>query len=192
MTTLHRPSPLRLWLVWQALPALALAFAAGAMALAPTVAQAEGALGVSGGNASGRASASLQFRLVVPAVMRVLENSHPSQLEATADGELVGQQRLVVVSNMKHGFCVALRRNQPQSGQWQLQAAETGGTTITPTADGYRLCTSRPGRYSLLLQHSFQPTATATATAMATNGNTNTNTTLTAMAWPVQTDITAL
>lgn len=130
-------------------------------------------------SASGKASASIHFRIVVPPTMRILENSHPSQLEASADGALVGQQRLVVVSNMKHGFCVALRRNQAEAGPWQLETAAHSGAALTTTADGYRLCTSRPGRYSLLLQHRFQPTATATAT-------------LTALAWPVQTDITAL
>ncbi|QCB47792.1 hypothetical protein [Hydrogenophaga sp. PAMC20947] len=181
MTTLHRPSPLRFWV-------MLLALAAG-VALVPVMARAEGGLSVSGGQAGGSgASATLQFRVVTPPVMRGLENSHPSQLQASADGALVGQQRLVVVSNMKHGFCVALRRNQPQAGEWQLQTAEASGTLLTPTAEGYRLCASRPGRYSLLLQHSFKPAISATTTQATANANT----TVTAMAWPVQTDITAL
>lgn len=158
--------------------AAALVFSAAAAALVPSAARAEGALSINAGSPGGSgasASAALQFRVVIPAVMRVLENSHPSQLETAADGALVGQQRLVVVSNMRHGFCVALRRNQAGAGPWQLETAANNGAALTPTADGYRLCTSRPGRYSLLLQHRFEPTAT-----------------LTALAWPVQTDITAL
>ena len=170
MTTCHRPSPLRFWV-------LSLALAAG-MALSPDMVRAEGGLSVSSGqsaNSSSGSSAALQFRVVIPPVMRVLENSHPSQLEAAVDGSLVGQQRLVIASNMKHGFCVALRLNQPRSGEWQLQTIEANGTSLAPTAEGFRLCVSRPGRHTLLLQHSFKPTTTNTA-----------------IAWPVQTDITAL
>lgn len=112
--------------------------------------------------------------------MRVLENSHPSQLQPTADGSaLTGEQRLVVVSNMKHGFCVALRQSQAQAGNWQLQSlTQESGTTLTATEGGYRLCTSRPGRYILLLRHEFLGTYVAGSPA--------------ALNWPVQTELTAL
>ena len=130
--------------------------------------------------ASGKASASLRFRIVIPPVMRVLENSHPSQLQLNADGSAVtAEQRLVVVSNMKHGFCVALRQSDPQLSGWQLQAssADGNGATLEPIAEGYRLCTSRPGRYTLLLQHAFEGTQFAARAALN---------------WPVATELTTL
>jgi hypothetical protein len=132
-----------------------------------------------------KASASIHFRVVIPPVMRVLENSHPAQLQPSADGSaLTAEQRLVVVSNMKHGFCVALRQPTPELATgWQLQQAPSeggGAVLISPVADGYRLCASRPGRYTLRLQHAFPP-ATAEQLARAT-----------ALHWPVQTDLTAL
>jgi hypothetical protein len=129
--------------------------------------------------ASGKASAAINFRIVIPPVMRVLENSHPAQLQPSADGSaLSGEQRIVVVSNMKHGFCVALRQNDPQLSGWQLQtSAQEGGTTLTPSTDGYRLCATRPGRYTLLIQHAFAPPSLASANAPS---------------WPVQTEIMAI
>ena len=196
MTTSHRPSvsclprtqqAVRLW--WQVLPALALVAAATTLALSPSLVRAESALSVSGGGAAsagsnGSASAAVHFRIVVPPVMRVLENSHPSQLETQANGEASGVQRLVVVSNMKNGFCVALRRAPAPAGLWQLDlAGDRSDAQLTPTADGYRLCTSRPGRYALLLQHRFQPTPSEAP---------NPAPTVTAMAWPVQTELTSL
>jgi hypothetical protein len=44
-------------------------------------------------------------------------------------------------------------------------------------SDGYRLCTARPGRYTLLLQHEFDTAAGSDRTALR---------------WPVQTDLTAM
>ena len=148
--------------------------------------------------ASGKASASLNFRIIIPSVMRVLENSHPAQLQPSADGSaLTAEQRLVVVSNMRHGFCVALRQASPERAAgwrvgWQLQASgasspgEAGAipgaseaAQLSPQADGgYRLCTTRPGRYTLLLQHAF-PTSAVAAVGSPVN-------------WPIQTELTAL
>jgi hypothetical protein len=139
--------------------------------LAPLPAAADSSLVVGGGNAS----ATLNFRIVIPPVMRVLENHHPSELQPDAAGELGGQQRLVVVSNMRRGFCVGLRAAEPQRAGWQLSTANTGGVTLTPVADGYRLCTAGPGRYTLLLEHRF-----------TTSGE------QWARRWPVQTDLMAM
>jgi hypothetical protein len=139
---------------------------------------------------SGKASASINFRIVIPPVMRVLENSHPAQLQPSADGSaLTAEQRLVVVSNMKHGFCVALRQPSPElAAGWQLQQTavdangSSSGAVLSPLADGYRLCTSRPGRYTLRLQHAFP----------APNPGQGATETATALHWPVQTELTAL
>lgn len=118
------------------------------------------------------ASASLNIRIIIPAVMQVLENSHPALLESDQPAE----QRLVVLSNMRHGFCVTLRQTEPQPIGWRLQnASDEPGVELSAVADGYRLCTHRPGRYSLRLRHEFGASAQQAA-----------------LAWPVRTELTAL
>lgn len=137
---------------------------------------APGALAESGFAApGGPASAALNFRIVIPPVMQVLENSHPRALVADASGALTGQQRLVVLSNMKRGFCVSLRMPEPQRAGWRLQqTSDIGGVSLQPAQDGYRLCATRPGRYTLQLQHAFDAAASS------------------ARVWPVQTDLVTL
>ena len=122
---------------------------------------------------SAKASASLDFRIVIPPVMRVIENSHPARI----DSEQPVEQRLVVLSNLKRGFCASLRLNDASVAGWRLQTDEVGGVTLQPMADGYRLCASRPGRYTLRLQHDFGNTTSGQQTAMA---------------WPVRTELMAL
>jgi hypothetical protein len=124
----------------------------------------------------GNSGASLDFRIIIPPIMRVLENSHPRQLDTIADGKASAEQRLVVLSNMKGGFCVSLRRAAPQLGTWELQTAPQKGIQLRPAADGYSLCGTRPGRYTVVLQHHF---GTSDGSANALN-------------WPVQTDISAI
>ncbi len=141
--------------------------------LAPLPGAAESSLVVGNGNAS----ATLNFRIVIPPLMRVLENSHPEQLAASENGALSALQRLVVVSNLKRGFCVTLRQTHPQLSGWRLQTAQEGGVSLSPVADGYRLCTARAGRYTLLLQHEFPALADADADGLR---------------WPVQTDLMAM
>ncbi len=122
------------------------------------------------------ASASIDIRIVVPPIMRVLENSHPTQMDPMLGGDWSAEQRLVVLSTMKRGFCVTLRMNTPEVDAWHLKTEQTGGITLTPVNDGYRLCTPRAGRYTLLLQHDFEAAGNATES----------------LRWPVQTDIMAL
>jgi hypothetical protein len=156
---------------WVALPLLA-----GALWAWPGSGHAEASLG----GATGKASASLNFRIVIPPVLQVLENSHPQHIQSNPDGSsTTAEQKLVVVSNMKHGFCIALR--QPDAGNkthWQLQQSPTsatgGGAVLSPTSDGYRLCTSRAGRFTLRLQHQF---------ASASRGP---------LPWPIQAELLTL
>lgn len=129
----------------------------------------------------GKASAALDFRIIIPPIMRVLENSHPLSLDAEASGDWSAQQRLVVVSNMKRGFCVTLRMSTPEVDNWRLKTAQHDSVTLTQVNDGYRLCAPRAGRYTLLLEHEFNA-------ANKSSGTTTTG----ALRWPVQTDITAL
>jgi hypothetical protein len=141
--------------------------------LAPAASQGEARFS----SAAPAASGSLDFRIIIPPVMRVLENSHPGQLDTGADGSLGAPQRLVVLSNMKHGFCVTLRLAASDLGRWQVEVAPEPGITVQPAGDGWRLCSARPGRYTLQLQHRFGLTADGTTASLA---------------WPVQTDITTL
>lgn len=146
------------------------ALLASAMLLAPAT-----GIGESGLVTQSPSSAALDFRIVIPPIMRVLENSHPRQLESLADGEISAQQRLVVVSNMKRGFCVSLRRAADLS-TWEVQTAPQSGLELSPVADGYHLCGTRPGRYTVVLEHRFGTR----------------NSTANALHWPVQTDISAI
>jgi hypothetical protein len=123
------------------------------------------------------ASASIDIRIVVPPIMRVLENSHPTQMDPLLDGDWSAEQRLVVLSTMKRGFCVTLRMKTPEVNAWRLKTEQTGGVTLTPVNDGYRLCTPRAGRYTMLLQHDFGASGNNTAQTLR---------------WPVQTDISAI
>ncbi len=147
------------------------ALLASAMLLVPATSMGESALVT-----QGKASSSLDFRIIIPPVMRVLENSHPRQLDVVVGGEVRAEQRVVVMSNMKRGFCVSLRRAAPQLGTWDLQTTPQSGVQLTATADGYRVCGTRPGSYTLLLQHRF---GTRDAS-------------INALHWPVQTDISAI
>lgn len=148
------------------------ALTALAMALSPAPSLGESVVARGGQGAS----ATLRLRVVIPPVVRVEENSHPQLLEALRNGTFGGEQKLVVVSTMKRGFCVTLRVADPQWSGWQVQTAPQNGVSLTPVGEGYRLCTARPGRYALLLRHEF-------ASAPAN---------LAAARWPVQTDLTAI
>lgn len=143
------------------------------LVLAPAASQGEAQLTSSAPATSG----ALDFRIVIPPVMRVLENSHPLQLTSGTDGSLGGQQRLVVLSNMKRGFCVTLRLRSQDVEQWQVRAAPEPGVTLQAAGQAYRLCSDRPGRYTMVLQHEFGPSGHGPGAAPA---------------WPVQTDITAI
>ncbi len=122
----------------------------------------------------GNASAALNFRIIIPPVLQVLENAPAARLQTDGAGAWLGQQRLVVVSNLKRGFCAHLRGNAGQDDAgWTLQAQPSSGVLTERVADGWRVCTLRAGRHQLELEHRFQ-----------TRGG--------APAWPVSTDITAL
>jgi hypothetical protein len=148
------------------------ALAAGVLVLAPSTSIGESVL-----TSAGKASATLELRIIIPPVMQVLENSHPVRMDAEASGDWSAEQRLVVVSNMKRGFCVTLRMSAPEVENWRLRSPQSGGITLNPVSDGYRLCTPRPGRYTLLLQHEFDATQKTASSELR---------------WPVRTDITAL
>lgn len=130
----------------------ALALCAGVL-WAPTPARANETLSVDGRPAS----AALSLSIIVPAVLRVIENSHPRALPA-ADVHIArvsALQRMVLVSTLGKGFCMDLQLNQRQVSDWQVQLSGSAGATIQAAEGGYRVCTRRAGRYELALQHDF-------------------------------------
>lgn len=151
----------------------AVALLALSLAHVPT-AQAEAQVAADGQSAS----ASINFRVIIPSVMRLLENSHPQQLTVASDGSSAGQQRLVVMSNMKRGICITLSRPAGMDGQWDLRQLDNSPVYMQRVAQGYKLCTTRAGRYTLELEHSFKPASTVDRFA--------------SLPWPVQTDVNAI
>ena len=123
--------------------------------------------------AGGSASASLNFKVIIPPVLQVLENAPSPGLQVEGPGAWLGQQRLVVMSNLKRGFCAHLRAASGDASGWTLDIPSASGVRAERVSDGWRLCSQRPGPHQLDLQHHFQTPGSAPA-------------------WPVATDITAL
>lgn len=125
-----------------------------------------------------KASAQLNFRINIPAVLRLELNQHPLHIH-TRPGEPapeLAKQQLVMYSNLRGGACVQLRLTQPQVQQWDVQLADPESASLVPAGDGsYRLCTQRIGRSSIALVHRFDATSP-----------------LGALPWPVQTDLSAI
>lgn len=141
------------------------------MALVPSASHAESSVGVNGSSAS----ASVRITVNIPPIVRVLRNAHPSQLDSTGNNRLVGQQQLVVSTNMHQGFCLDLRNPSRPDVPWRVESVQGDPVTINPTADGYQVCGLRKGIHTVWLQHEF-------GLPVGANG----------MPWPVQTDLTTL
>ncbi len=125
-------------------------------------------------------TAALDIRVVIPKMLRVLENSYPASLRATdqAARSLEAHQRLVVVSTLAKGFCIDLQTSR-QLTDWRLSLSGSSGTWLQQSDTGYRLCTARPGRYDVALRHDFD----------LPNGHSVVNGD--AIAWPVTVNWTA-
>jgi hypothetical protein len=123
------------------------------------------------------ASAALDFRVVIPTVMRILDNAHPADLPPPDrdTARIAVQQRMVLMSTLPRGFCMDLHLGQQTLSDWQLQLSGTPGAWLQASGSGYRLCTGRPGRYDVALNHDFK----ASNAAEPTRG------------WPVQVSFTA-
>ena len=81
-----------------------------------------------------RKSGAVDFAIVIPAVLRLLENDHPSRLHALAEtsSRTSALQRVVLVSTMRSGFCMDLRLKPMREGQaqvadWQVRLAALPG-----------------------------------------------------------------
>lgn len=125
-----------------------------------------------------KASAHLNFRVLVPAVAQLEANQHPLQMVADDldRGTHRAEQRLIVFSNLRRGLCMQLRLALPQVSGWQVQVADPASASLTPLGgDGYRLCTQRIGRTAIALVHRFEA-----------HGQTQ------PLPWPVQTELHAI
>lgn len=121
-------------------------------------------------------SAALDFRVVIPQVLRILENTHPVALPPPDQqtSRISALQRLVLVSTLRRGFCMDLQMQGRQLADWQLEISTGVGTWLQPSAGGYRLCTARAGRYDVALRHEFNAAGSADQ----------------ARSWPVQVSLT--
>jgi hypothetical protein len=122
-------------------------------------------------------SQALDFSIVIPEVLRILENRHPSSITRveTTSGHLLAVQRMVIVSTLGKGFCVDLQMPAGLFASWQVEVSGSAGTYLERAELGYRLCTRRPGRYDLALRHDFELAAAGRALEPAA-----------ALGWPVQ------
>ncbi len=125
----------------------------------------------------GGASAALDFRIVVPAIVRVLGNQHPSSI-TLADAS--ARQELEVLTTLRQGFCAVLRLNTSGIRDWSLHSS-SAGVQILRTAEGYRVCAPRNGRHRIALEHRFS--VDIPLDRFSTAG---------ALPWPVQTELSAI
>lgn len=128
------------------------------------------------------ASAALNFSIIIPAVLRIVENSHPHLLPP-ADSQtsrISALQRMVLVSTLGKGFCMDLQLTRRQVADWQVQLSGSVGARVQASGSGYRVCTRRAGRYELALRHDF---------SLKDNSP---GETVPALDWPVSMSLTAL
>lgn len=121
-------------------------------------------------------SASLDVRVVIPKVMQILYNAHPAQLPP-ADrntARVSVQQRLVLMSTLRRGFCLDLQIGQSSLSDWQLRLSSSPGTWLEASPSGYRLCTGHAGHFDVTLSHDFKTSKAAGP----------------AQGWPVQVSLT--
>lgn len=141
-----------------------------------------------------RKPGAVDFAIVIPAVLRLLENDHPTRLHSLAEtaSPISALQRVVLMSTMKSGFCMDLRLNPMRGGQthvadWQVRLAAlsdaAASARVEAFAGGWRVCARRAGHFELALQHAFslQPSLSTPAANAPTVGMGET----TAIGWPV-------
>lgn len=147
-----------------------------------------------------RKSGAVEFAIVIPAILRLLENDHPTRLHALAEtsSPISALQRVVLVSTMRSGFCMDLRLkpmrgDQAQVADWQVRlAALSGGAAASARIEafdgGWRVCARRAGHFELALHHAFslQPPLKTPAANAPTGAIEETS----ATGWPVALSLT--
>jgi hypothetical protein len=119
------------------------------------------------------ASAALDFRIIVPPIVRVLGNHHPASLPPPG---AAARQELEVLTTLRQGFCAVLRLNTSGVHGWTVRSGDAG-VQVQRTGDGFRVCALRNGRHRVALEHRFEFDDAATAAQRP---------------WPVQTELSAL
>lgn len=153
-----------------------------------------------GALADSRITAAVNFAIVIPAVLRLLENDHPAELHSqTAPASpIAALQRVVLVSTFRSGFCMDLRLNPLPAGQapvadWQVNLAALSGAAAATGArveafdGGWRVCTRRAGRFELALHHTFslQPSILTSKQALMGHAPGSVPGEAAALGWPV-------
>ena len=140
-------------------------------------------------------SGPIDFAIVIPATLRLLENDHPTRLQALAEtsSSISALQRVVLVSTMRSGFCMDLRLTPMRGGQahfadWQvrltaLSSGAAASTRVEAFAGGWRVCARRAGHFELALQHVFN--LRSSIRTPAANVATADISETTAIGWPV-------
>jgi hypothetical protein len=107
--------------------------------------------------ANGRASAKIDFRVVIPETLRLLADDHPARLSKgdARNAPAPALQRIVMLSTLRKGFCLNLRLGSREVAHWKLQLPGSPDARMDATAEGYRLCVLHAGRHELALSHSF-------------------------------------
>ena len=99
----------------------------------------------------------LSLSIIIPTVLRIIEDHHPSSLPTT-DAQTLrisARQKMVLVSTLRNGFCMELGLTHPLIVNWQVQVSGSPSSRIESSGGGYRLCGGHIGRYELSLQHEF-------------------------------------
>lgn len=151
---------------WSELSAPVLALLTGLATACPATAESVMA------NGAQTASARLTLRVVIPPMVKLQEDSHPSEL---ASG--VAEQKLVIQTNLRQGFCAALRLSTDVHLGWELRVASGDKVRLQPSGEGYQLCSNGPGVHTVRLEHRF-------GTSSAPGGA--------PLAWPVRMEIASL
>jgi hypothetical protein len=151
---------------WCSFSAPLLAIIAGLVPVCPAAAESMISTGGQG------ASARLTLRVVIPSMVKLQEDIHPSEVDAG-----VANQKLVIQTNLRKGFCAALRLASPEATSWNVRVAAGDNVWLQAAGDGYRLCSNGPGQHTVHLEHQFD-----TSGALANRP----------LAWPVRMEITSL
>ena len=108
-----------------------------------------------------RADSALDIAIVIPPLLRILEDDHPQHLP---NASAPAVQRVVLVSTLRSGFCIDLRlRVAANTGaapnHWQVSLAAPSAVRLESAGGGWRACARRAGRYEVALQHEFNGAA---------------------------------
>lgn len=92
------------------------------------------------------AHSNLEIRVIIPPMLMVTTDEHPSQVSGSAT------QLLTLRSNNRNTCVFVSARGY--AGAWRATTTDTAWSTMT-TGEGWRFCTTKLGDLSLRLEHLF-------------------------------------